>query len=89
MFVSKNYFQEMKEIKWGLTYENDIFTEKNIEKFEFEKNVCRSTSRLKIYFLIFIPESPHTANGPRPLAALASVASVGAALCLKIHFFFR
>ena len=38
---------------------------------------------------VFIPASPCAANGRRPLAAPASVASVGAALCLKIHFFFR
>ena len=37
----------------------------------------------------FIPASPRAANGQRPLAAQASVASVGAALCLKIHFFFH
>ena len=37
----------------------------------------------------FIPASPRAANGRRPLAAPASVASVGAALCLKIHFFFE
>ena len=36
-----------------------------------------------------IPASPRAANGRRPLAAPASVASVGAALCLKIHFFFQ
>ena len=35
-----------------------------------------------------IPASPRAANGRRPLVAPASVASVGAALCLKIHFFF-
>ena len=39
-----------------------------------------------INFLL-IPASPRVANGRRPLAAPASVASVGEALCLKIHFF--
>ena len=41
-----------------------------------------------INFLL-IPASPRVANGRRPLAAPASVASVGEALCFKIHFFFQ
>ena len=36
---------------------------------------------------VVIPASPRAANGLRPLAAPASVASVGAALCLKIRLF--
>ena len=38
----------------------------------------------------FFPSKPTRRQRPiQPLAAPASVASVGAALCLKIHFFFE
>ena len=52
-------------------------------------NIQHKFLKSNISLGMFIPASPRAANGRRPLAAPASVASVGAALCLKIHFFFH
>ena len=56
-----------------------------VDRFELNSGYLK-TDTLKDHEDI-IPASPRAANGRRPLAAPASVASVGAALCLKIRLF--
>ena len=74
--------------------DNQIFAVSGLVLFRFKKDwlsaILRRPKNLKRKFKLcgLFPASPRAANGRRPLAAPVSVASVGAALCLKIHFFF-